>query len=142
MTEEEVEGLELALQRMKKNEKVEVTISDPKYGFGCEEEEQPLAPVPGNSPLKYVVELVDFSNPKEPWEMKPNERVPICKELKDRGNVLFKGGKHKSALKCYKRAEKLVQSDKTIDEADKAEAKSLNATCLLNQAAVLLKMKE
>jgi hypothetical protein len=139
--EVEIEGIELAIKKMKKNEKAEITIA-PEYGFGAEETQQPLATVPANSVLKYVIELVDFNNPQEAWQMKGHEKVCNSRELKDQGNVLFKAGKLRSALKRYRRAEKLVHSDTSIDEADKAEAKALKATCLLNEAAVLLKMKE
>lgn len=55
------EGLDLAVQKMKKGESAEVTLS-PKYGFGATDTQRPQGVVPANSTVIYTVELLDFEN--------------------------------------------------------------------------------
>lgn len=73
--EEVCEGLDAAVQKMKKGEKAIITVS-PAYGFGTVAEHRGrLAAVAPGSTVQYEVELVDFENAKESWEMNEAEKV-------------------------------------------------------------------
>ena len=52
-----VEGVELALEKMKKGEKAEITV-EPKYGYGEEGSEE--YSIPANATLQYEIDLIDF----------------------------------------------------------------------------------
>lgn len=58
-TEQVIEGLDLAVRKMKKGEIALVTIH-PQYAFGSSDSPQDLAVVPANSTVYYEVELVSF----------------------------------------------------------------------------------
>ncbi|GAB4815845.1 hypothetical protein N2152v2_002891 [Parachlorella kessleri] len=74
---EVVSGLDLAVMKMKKGEKVLLTIP-PEWAFGAEGSQQPLATVPPNATVTYEVTLEDFEKPKETWEMSSEERVAVA----------------------------------------------------------------
>jgi len=138
--EEVVAGLELAVQKMQKGEKALVTI-EPPYGFGDVAKQEPLADVPAGSTLAYELELLDFENPKDSWQMSTDEKLATSKMLKEAGNELFKQGKNERALKKYDKAVSLVERDAGLDDAQKAEAFMLKKSCWLNQAAAQLKLR-
>jgi FK506-binding protein 4/5 len=56
-----IDGLDLAVMKMKKGEQAEVIIS-PVYAFKGEASKQPLAVVPPLSTVIYTLTLVDFQN--------------------------------------------------------------------------------
>lgn len=55
------EGVDLAVQKMKKGETAEVTLS-PQYAFGAEGAQQPGGAVPPNATVTYTVQLQEFDN--------------------------------------------------------------------------------
>lgn len=57
--EQVVDGLDRAIQKMKKGEK-SLIIVDPEYGFGSVETKGDLATIPPGSTLHFEVELVSF----------------------------------------------------------------------------------
>jgi len=138
--EEVIGGLDLAVQKMKKSEKALVTIAA-EHAFGPVGSQQPLAAVPGGAAVVYEVELVEFENAKESWEMSTEEKVEHAGELKDAGNALFKAGKSEAALKKYKKAVSLVEYDSSFGDEQKAQSKALKKSCWLNQAAANLRLR-
>lgn len=133
-----VEGLDLGLMKMVKGERALLTIS-PEYGYGDAGKEGLLVPVPPNATLLYDVELIDFDNPKESWEMSDGEKVDAAKVFKEKGNAAFKAGRLKRAVTCYDKAASMVAVDKAFAEDLLAASKELKKSCWLNLAAVYLK---
>lgn len=126
-TEQVIEGLDLAVRKMKKGEVALVTIH-PQYAFGSAASTQDLATVPANSTVYYEIELVSFvkvclhihlfpnfkqenvhqteSNylllqEKESWELSTPEKIEAAGKKKEEGNVLFKAGKYDRASRRY-----------------------------------------
>jgi hypothetical protein len=126
-------GIELAVMKMKRGEKDEVTILDPKaYG--------PTECIADQ--VVYSVELVDFENAKESWEMSDAEKVGFASVRKDKGNAAFKEGNLDKAAKLYEKAVSSISYDKNFPDDVKILAKDIKKTCQLNLAAVYLKTKE
>lgn len=96
-----VEGIDLAVAKMKKGEVSSVII---KRGYAWRD----LPPRSYNLPEDYdqvtaEVTLVDFEKRKESWEMDEDERVKAAEYCKNRGSDFFKQGKYSLALKQYRR---------------------------------------
>eukprot|EP00897_Mesotaenium_endlicherianum_P005560 jgi/Mesen1/5031/ME000025S04430 len=143
VTDEEqvVEGLEKAVLKMKKGEVASVTVS-PQYGFGDKEEKKDLAVVPPGSTLEYEVELVDFVKDKESWDMSDQEKVDAAAKRKEEGNALFKAGKYVRAVNKYSKGLKLIEYDSQFDPEPRKQARALQMSYYLNEAACRLKLKE
>ncbi|PNW79024.1 hypothetical protein CHLRE_09g398067v5 [Chlamydomonas reinhardtii] len=145
VTEEEQvpEGLELAVMKMKKGETAVVTVNDPAYGYGDKPRtvsvEGSEVEVPAGSRLQFEVDLVDFTNAKETWEMSDIEKAHAAKQRKDKGNAFFKSGKLARAQSCWDRAVAAVSYDKSFPDEAKAIGKEVKRSCWLNLAALDLK---
>ncbi|KAG2434445.1 hypothetical protein HYH02_012275 [Chlamydomonas schloesseri] len=145
VTEEEQvpEGLELAVMKMKKGETAVVTVNDPAYGFGDKAHKAMVdgaeVEVPPGSRLQFQVDLVEFVNAKETWEMSDLDKANAAKQRKDKGNAFFKAGKLARAQSCWDRAVAAVSYDKSFPDEAKAIAKEVKRSCWLNLAALDLK---
>ncbi|EFJ51308.1 hypothetical protein VOLCADRAFT_103560 [Volvox carteri f. nagariensis] len=139
--EEQVcEGLEAAVMKMKEGDKALVTINDPAQGYGFETEYAgPLAVVPPGSALQFDVELVQFENSKESWEMNDQEKVEAARQRKEKGNFYFKAGKVFKAKSLWERAVSLVQYDKSFPDDAKQASRDIKRSCWLNMAAIDVK---
>lgn len=139
--EEVVEGLDLAVMKMKKGERVLLTVG-PDNGYGAQGSDQPLAAVPPGATVEFEVELVEFENAKASWELDESGKVELCGAIKASGNDFFKRGANERALKKYGRALALVEHESSFKDATvAAEAMAMKKSCLLNKAAVLLRLK-
>ena len=136
--EEVVEGLDKALETMKKGEKALVTIEGP-YSF---KETNKQFNVEKDTKIQYEVELVDFTKEKSSWEMNTEEKFAACEKCRSEGNDLFKAGKIDRAGKKYKKALSFVDSEYSLSDEEKAKAKALKVPCLSNIAACKIKTKE
>nr|CAB3449791.1 unnamed protein product [Digitaria exilis] len=137
-----IEGLDKAVLSMKKGEVALVTIP-PHHAFGANETDQDLAVVPPNSSVYYEVELVSFDKDKDSWDLKNNtEKIEAAARKKDEGNVWFKEGKYARASKRYKKALSFVEYDSSFSEEEKQLSKPLKISCMLNNAACKLKLKD
>ena len=65
-------GIELALEKMKKKERVEVKLA-PKYAFGSAG--KPEKNVPPNAHVVYEIDLNSFERAKESWQMDAEMKV-------------------------------------------------------------------
>ncbi|XP_042515821.1 peptidyl-prolyl cis-trans isomerase FKBP62-like isoform X2 [Macadamia integrifolia] len=139
--EQVIDGLDRAVMTMKKGE-VALVIVAPEYAFGSTESQQGLAVVPPNSTVYYEVELESFVKEKESWDMNTQEKIEAAGKKKEDGNALFKAGKYARASKKYEKAAKYIEYDSSFSEEEKKQAKALNATCNLNNAACKLKLKD
>ncbi|KAA0067644.1 70 kDa peptidyl-prolyl isomerase-like [Cucumis melo var. makuwa] len=126
--EQVVEGLDLAVRKMKKGEIASVTIH-PQYAFGSSDSSQDLAVVPANSIVHYEVELVSF--------------VKVC--LKYLFVVKFltgEPGKYERASRRYEKAVRYIEYDTSFSDEEKQQSKALKISCNLNNAACKLKVKD
>ncbi|KAG2423969.1 hypothetical protein HXX76_014908 [Chlamydomonas incerta] len=145
VTEEEQvpEGLELAVMKMKRGETAVVTVNDPACGFGDKPHKATVdgveVEVPAGSRLQFDVELVEFVNAKETWEMSDLEKANAAKQRKDKGNAFFKSGKLARAQSCWDRAVAAVSYDKSFPDEAKAIGREVKRSCWLNLAALDLK---
>ncbi|KAL6497851.1 Peptidyl-prolyl cis-trans isomerase fkbp62 [Orobanche hederae] len=136
-----IEGLDMAVTKMKKGEIALLTIA-PEYAFGSTESKQELAMVPSNSTVYYEIELISFVKEKESWDMNTEEKIEAAGKKKEEGNALFKGGKYAKATKRYEKAAKYIEYDTSFSEDEKKQSKALKVTCNLNNAACKLKLKD
>ena len=65
-------GIELALEKMKKKERVEVKLA-PKYAYGSTG--KPEKNVPPNAHVTYEIDLHSFERAKESWQMDAEMKV-------------------------------------------------------------------
>eukprot|EP00884_Botryococcus_braunii_P020782 jgi/Botrbrau1/7388/Bobra.0316s0031.2 len=138
-----IEGLDLALMKMKSGEVAEVVIM-PQYAFGTNEpSSRHYNPaVPSNATVIYTVELVHFEPDKNSWDLKEDEKVTEAIAAKERGNAKFKAGLWPAAIKRYERATKLIDYDKDFSEENLSASTEVKRSCYLNLAAAQLKLME
>lgn len=134
--EEQVsEGLEFCIKTMKKGEKSKFRITKPSlYGrsdlLGANQSKQ----------LSYEVELVDFINPRERWDMLADEKIAYAENKRLEGNEFFKANRLNMAKKRYDVAIDYINSDYDFTKAeDKEQVKKIKAACYTNLAQVLSK---
>lgn len=134
-----IDGLEQAIKKMKKDEHALVTIA-PQYAFGDKEHQGKLAVVPPNTTVTYAVELVDFENAKETWDMKDDEKVAAANVKKEKGNKAYKENKLQRAISYYDKAVNMINYDKNFSDDLKHASKEVKKSCWLNLAAAQLKL--
>ncbi|KAF5831361.1 hypothetical protein DUNSADRAFT_13203 [Dunaliella salina] len=134
------EGLDTAVMKMKKGEKAEVVIRPP-YSYP-EGHAGKKAQVPSNAVLKYNLELVDFVNAKESYEMDNDEKVAAGERLKEKGNKAYKESKLERAVRLYDQAMSCVSYDKNFPEGLRAKSGAIKKGVSLNLAAANLKLKD
>ena len=101
-----VDGVELAVKKMKKGEKCEVVVK-PQYAYGTNG--RPDLNIPQNyEQLVYEITLNNFEKAKETYQMDNNERVEQAVLVKTKGTKYFKESKYKLAIKQYKRILQLL----------------------------------
>jgi len=124
-SEEVVEGLDKAVEGMKKGEKSIISIEGAQYSF---KEDHKAFNIPKGSKVSYEVELVDFTKEKSSWEMSTTEKFEACEKIKGEGNNLFKIEKYERAVKKYKKAISFVDSEYSLSEEEKNESKRVEST--------------
>lgn len=141
VTDEEqvIEGLDLAVMKMDKEEKAEIMIG-PTYAFGSTDTKRDKATVPAGSTVTYNVELVSLKNPKASWDMSNEEKIDDAKLKKEKGNSAYKAGKLARAIKMYNAAIRSIEYDNDFGDLKK-DSKSLKKSLWLNLAAAQLKQK-
>ncbi|KAL5988266.1 hypothetical protein ACLOJK_036029 [Asimina triloba] len=137
-----IAGLDRTVATMKKGEVSVVTIR-PEYGFGGIEVKRDLGTVPANSTIIFEVEMVDFTQEKEPFEMGSNhERIDSAGKKKEEGNRLFKIGKYMQAARRYVKATEYVPEDRFYEDDEQKLVKSVRVSCWLNHAACCLRLND
>ncbi|KAK9830747.1 hypothetical protein WJX74_005104 [Apatococcus lobatus] len=139
--EEVVEGLDLALLKMKEGEEAEISIA-PQYGFGSEGSSSMAAHVPPNATLLYTVKLLSMEKAREGYEMQDQEKVDEAGQRKDKGNELFKQNKFGRASKKYKKAIDLIDYDSKFEGELKVRSRDIKRGANLNLAACHLRLKQ
>jgi FK506-binding protein 4/5 len=133
--EEEVPlGLDTALQQMKKGEHSRFHIK-PKYLTESAFE------IPLDRDIIMEVELLEFTEEKQNWEMNTEEKLEISHKRREEGNRLYQKQKFERAIKKYQKAldSWKYENDKTDHES---QVNALKLPCHLNIAACFLKLKK
>lgn len=130
-------GLELALEKLKKNETAQITLK-PKYGFG--RTGLPDKGVPPEATLVYEVKLDSFEKSKESWQLDPSQKLEQARIFKDKGTRHFKDGKLEIASTRYQKVIEFLEHEISLKGAEEDERKSLVQAGRLNLAICHLKL--
>lgn len=132
------EALDLALKEMKKGEIAEITAPS-EFGWGATLTAEKQIPV--DQGFHFRVELVDFEKGKDTWEMDKEEKLNDGLRLKDQGNMFFKDGKLRAAIRKYDAAWKYFQHEPKFEGEWKEKVhKTLTLPCRSNLAQCYLKL--
>eukprot|EP00730_Choanoeca_flexa_P009774 TRINITY_DN1325_c0_g1_i1.p1 TRINITY_DN1325_c0_g1~~TRINITY_DN1325_c0_g1_i1.p1 ORF type:complete len:406 (+),score=155.74 TRINITY_DN1325_c0_g1_i1:45-1262(+) len=137
--EELFPGFDVALRSMKDKEQANFTIK-PAQAYGSEGNAD--LKVPGNAVVKATIEGVNFEFAKDSWALTSEEKLAQAEALKTEGSEYFKKGELKRASLRYENGLKCVDNDSSLDDAQKATAKTLKAAIASNLALVALKGKD
>lgn len=130
-------GVDTVLKSMKKGEHATAVI---KAQHAYAATGNSTLGVPPNTTVVAEVELVDFVNEKESWELKGDEQLHASDKYREQGNELFKAGDLARAVRRYQTALKAVESEYELKEdAQKALGKTKKVLANSNLAAVYLK---
>ncbi|KAL4420120.1 hypothetical protein ABPG77_000291 [Micractinium sp. CCAP 211/92] len=134
-----IEGLDLAVMKMKEGERALVTIA-PQYAWGEQGSQQPLASVPAGATVVYDITLKSFVKAKDSWEMDTAEKLAAAATQKDKGNAAFKAGQYAKAVQRYDKAMQAIEYDEQFSADEKKAARDIKKSCNLNLAAAHLKL--
>ena len=133
-----IPGLDRVVMELKKGEKVLATIP-PEHAFGSEGGLE--GKVPPNATVTYEIDLIEFENAKESYEMDAKEMMEAALTFKEKGNAYFKQGNYKVAMQKYGKAVKYLEFDQKYTEEEKRAAKKVKMACWNNEAQCGLKTK-
>ncbi|RWS24555.1 peptidyl-prolyl cis-trans isomerase FKBP4-like protein [Leptotrombidium deliense] len=136
-----IEGVEIAIGKMKKGEKATVFIKR-DYAWGSHIPEQFNAIPQDYEEVIYQVELKSFEKMKENWEMDANERLEQAEIAKNKGTNYFKQGKYALGLKQYKRIVKYIGPPDNGDFEDTANRDKILLAGYLNLSLSYLKLNK
>ena len=130
-------AIELALKKMKKGGHSKLTIA-PQYG--CGPEGNVKLGVPADATLLAEIELLEYENEKDSWDLSEEEKLALAEKKKLMGNQKLKAGDMERALRRYEAAKSALASDYKMDDDQKAKAKAIKITLFTNMAMVKSKM--
>ncbi|XP_054159035.1 peptidyl-prolyl cis-trans isomerase FKBP4-like [Oppia nitens] len=134
-----VDGLEIAVRKMKKGEKAEVHIR-PQYSFGANG--RPEFGIPTDyTEVVYEITLNKFEKAKETYQMDNSERLEQANLVKTKGTKYFKESKYKLAIKQYKRIIQLLGPPDDFEGDLKTQTNELLLAGYLNLAMAYIKVE-
>ena len=92
-------GVELALEKMKKNEQAQISII-PKLSQGGTGVPQVID---STTLIVYDIHLKTFERAKESWQLDGEQKLEQASIFKDKGTDFFKQGKYELAANKYKK---------------------------------------
>lgn len=134
------EGLESAIQKMKKGEVSQVILKS-DHGFGKDGNTD--LKVPGDYSLCYEITLSNFEKAKEAHQLNPMEKVQHAKIFKEKGTIFFKNSKFQQAAAKYQKIVDFLSSDEEDDKSfgvDEEDRKELLKAGRLNLAMCYIKL--
>ncbi|KAI1296736.1 Peptidyl-prolyl cis-trans isomerase FKBP4 [Halotydeus destructor] len=135
-----VEGIELAVVKMKKSEKA-LVFCNREYAWGDSPPAELNLPTDYDQ-VNFEVELKSFEKRKETWEMDSAERLEAAELAKNKGTGYFKLGKYALALKQYQLIPQYIGPPDNSDFDDNVKKDSLLLAAYLNLAMTDLKMNK
>jgi len=132
-------GIELALEKMKKNEVAEITLK-PSYGFGnlgCKEKG-----IPEDATIVYELKLIKFEKAKESWQLDADQKLEQAKIFKEKGTKHFKEGKYEIAATRYQKVIDFLEHEVSLKDEAEVDRKDVLQAGRLNFAMCCLKMED
>ena len=127
-------AVEMALKKMKKGGVSKLQIKAPQYGFG--EEGSADLGVPASAVVCAEIELVEFENEKDSWDLNEEEKLAAAEAKKVKGNEKAKAKDWARAIRRYESAKTALASDHKMSDEQKEQAKALKITLHTNLAMV------
>eukprot|EP00057_Strongylocentrotus_purpuratus_P017188 XP_011671662.1 PREDICTED: peptidyl-prolyl cis-trans isomerase FKBP4 [Strongylocentrotus purpuratus] len=134
-----VEGLEIAIKRMKKGEVARLKVKS-KYAYGSQGKAE--YNIPGNADVTYEVLLKNFEKAKEPWEMDIAEKLEQSEVVKAKGTNYFKQGRYQDAIKQWKKIITYLDKETITEEEQKKKSDAMQLAANLNVAMAAIKAEE
>ncbi|CAO4374942.1 unnamed protein product [Caenorhabditis nigoni] len=134
------EGVERALRRFQLGEKSKIEIRGHKYTYGNSPPEG--FNMPANAPIEFTIFLKEFEKVPATWEMSAEEKIEAAKQAKDRGTMYLQKGNLKLAYNKYKRAEEVLEYEKSTDPEKMKERETILNGAYLNLSLVCSKQNE
>ncbi|KAG0329024.1 hypothetical protein BGZ99_003654 [Dissophora globulifera] len=129
-----IKGWDEGVKTMKIGELAELVCA-PDYAYGAGGSPPKI---PGNSTLKFEVELLGFQESAD----NPTAKLALAQKKKDQGNAFFKSGNNSSAAQAYKDGADLLSDMGGATEEQLQESGPLEVALLANLAAAYLKLNE
>jgi len=126
-------GVELGLEKMKKNEEAQITII-PKlgqYGTGV--------PKDCNTNITYDIHLKSFERAKESWQLDGEQKLEQAAIFKEKGTHFFKQGKYDLAANKYKKIIEFLEHEISLKDENEDTRISLLQAGRLNLAMCMIK---
>ncbi|KAJ3312757.1 cytochrome P450 monooxygenase 9 [Boothiomyces sp. JEL0838] len=131
-----IKGWDVGIASMRIGEKADLLILS-EYGYGA----QGSPPkIPGGATLLFNVELLDVD--LSTAELSIQEKIAKAKELKEKGNELFKKQEFSEAAKVYQQAENTLSNTWGAEPEEGNQIKDLKVSLYSNIAAASLKTKD
>lgn len=100
-------GIEYALPKIRKGEICRVFIKSAKHAYDSNYPAPADTTIPDTfEQLVFDIEMLNFENDKDVWEMNNQERLEQAEITKEKGTTYFKQGKYELALRQY---QKIIQ---------------------------------
>jgi len=132
-------GIELALEKMKKDEEAELTLK-PSYGFGSTGYKE--KGIPPDATLVYDVKLTQFEKAKESWQLDADQKLEQAKIFKEKGTRHFKEAKYEIAATRYQKVIDFLEHEISLKGDSEVERKEVLQAGRLNLAMSYLKLGE
>ncbi|KAG0046278.1 hypothetical protein BGZ83_008536 [Gryganskiella cystojenkinii] len=129
-----IKGWDEGVITMKIGELAELVCA-PEYGYGAGGSPPKI---PGNSYLKFEVELLSFQESAD----SPKAKLDLAAKKKDLGNAAFKQGDNAAAARAYEEGANLLRDMRDGTDEQKDVATPLRIALLSNQAAACLKLND
>ncbi|KAG0245466.1 cytochrome P450 monooxygenase 9 [Actinomortierella wolfii] len=127
-------GWDEGVKTMKVGELADL-ICAPDYAYGATGSPPKI---PGNSTLKFEVELLDFHEPADT----PAAKMALAQKKKEEGNTAFKAGDNAKAALAYNNGYEALRILSDFTPEMEEEARALKGTLLSNLAAAQLKTQD
>jgi len=129
-------GVELGLEKMKRQETAELSISN-QYTFTKGWQDKGVA---AGEALKYEVQLNSFEKSKENWQLDAGQKLEQAKIFKTKGTNFFKLGKLEIAAAKYNKIIEFLEHEISLKGDEEEERKTLLQAGRLNLALCKIKL--
>lgn len=131
-------GVELALEKMKKNEQAQISII-PKLSQGGTGVPQVID---STTLIVYDIHLKTFERAKESWQLDGEQKLEQACIFKDKGTDFFKQGKYELAANKYKKIIDFLEHEISLKDDKEEQRVSLLQAGRLNLAMCMIKISD